>query len=155
MSANRSLAKQRGFTLVELMIVVLLMSIILGISVPSYRAYTLRAGRIDASNVLLRIAAAQERFYLQNGTYASDAELTVDPPNGLGFGSGKSAHGYYDLAIAPDANGLTIGYAVTATVDPAGNQKGDADCGSLSIDQNGRRGANGGYVAAVVEKCWR
>ncbi len=155
MSANRSFSRQQGFTLIELMIVILLMSIILGISIPSYRAYTLRAGRTDASSALLRIAAAQERFYLQNGTYAGNGELALAPPNGLGVATGKSERGYYGLAIAPDAAGLPIGYTVTATVDANEKQKGDADCNSLSINQNGRRGANGAYVAAVVEKCWR
>jgi type IV pilus assembly protein PilE len=155
MSAKKLSLKERGFTLVELMIVVLLMAIILGISVPGYRAYVLRAGRADAGQALLRIAAAQERFYLQNGTYAGDADLAVDPPNGLGVTDSKSERGYYDLAIAPDAAGLAVGYSVTATVDATGNQKGDGECGSFSIDQNGRRGANGGHVAAVVEKCWR
>jgi len=155
MSANRSFSRQQGFTLIELMIVILLMSIILGISIPSYRAYTLRAGRTDASSALLRIAAAQERFYLQNGTYAGNGELALAPPNGLGFSTGKSERGYYGLAIAPDAAGLAVGYAVTATVDANEKQNGDADCNSLSINQNGRRGANGAYVAAVVEKCWR
>jgi type IV pilus assembly protein PilE len=147
--------KQTGFTLIELMITILLISIILGISVPSYRSYVLRAGRTDASTALLRVAAAQERFYLQNGTYAGNGVLAVDPPNGLGIANSKSERGYYDLAIAPDAGGLTIGYIFTATVDATGKQKDDSDCTSISIDQNSRRGANGGYVAAVVEKCWR
>ncbi len=155
MSAYRYDSTQRGFTLIELMIVILLMSIILGISIPSYRSYTLKAGRADASSALLRIAAAQERFYLQNGTYASNAQLAPAPPNGLGFAGAKSERGYYDLAIAPDVGGLPIGYTVTATVDPAEKQKGDPDCTSLSINQNGQRGANGGTIPAVVEKCWR
>jgi len=155
MFAQRSSSTQQGFTLIELMIVILLMSIILGVSIPSYRAYTLRAGRSDASTALLHLAASQERFYLQNGTYAGNAALAVDPPNGLGFTNSKSRHNYYDLAIAPDAAGLTVGYVATATVDANEKQRGDADCNSLSIDQNGRRGANGGYVAADVEKCWR
>ena len=155
MIAKRSSLRQQGFTLIELMIVILLMSIILGISIPSYRAYTLRAGRSDASSMLQRIAAAQERFYLQNGTYAGNGVLAVDPPNGLGVTNSKSERGYYDLTIVPDAGDLAVGYVVTATVDAAGKQRGDADCNSLSIDQNGRRGANGGYVATVVEKCWR
>ncbi len=150
-------AKNTGFTLIELMIVVLLMAIILGISIPSYRAYTLRAGRADASSALLRIAAAQERFYLQNGTYAGDGDLAVAPPNGLGIADSKSERRYYDLAIVPDPDtaDLAVGYILTATVDAAGKQRGDADCASLMIDQNSRRGANGGYVAAVVEQCWR
>jgi len=155
MFAQRTSLSQQGFTLVELMIVVLLMAIILGISIPSYRSYTLKAGRSDASGALMHISASQERFYLQNGTYASDALLDAAPPAGLGFLDKTSVRGYYDLAIAPHANGLAIGYVVTATVDPNEDQRGDADCNSLSLDQNSRRGANGGYVPAVVEKCWR
>ena len=147
--------RQQGFTLIELMIVVVVMSIILGIAVPSYRSYTLRAGRIDAVGALLRIAAAQERFYLQNGVYASNAQLKLAPPDGLGFTAGKSARSYYDLAIVADGGGLTIGFSATATVDSDEKQGSDSDCTAFSLDQNGRRGANAGHVAAVVEKCWR
>ena len=155
MRARTLTTRQQGFTLIELMIVVLLMAIILGISVPGYRAYSIRAGRTDAGQALLRLAAAQERFYLQNGTYASDAQLAVDPPKGLGFSNSKSEREYYDLAITPDAGGLAVGYTATATIDTDSKQKGDDECDSFTIDQNGRRGVNGGHVAAVVEKCWR
>ena len=147
----------RGITLIELMIVILLMSIVLGLSIPSYRDYTLRAGRTDATNALLRVAAAQERFYLQNGTYADDAALAINPPNGLGFTDAKSQYRYYNLHITsdPSEDALTVGYTATATVDAAGKQKGDSNCPSLSINQNSRRGANGGYEVDVVEACWR
>ncbi|MAF83785.1 MAG: hypothetical protein CL797_06740 [Chromatiales bacterium] len=155
MSTKHYSSRQQGFTLIELMIVILLMSIILGISIPNYRAYTLRAGRSDATSALMRIAAAQERFYLQNGTYAGNAALALDPPNGLGFTNSKSGHSYYDLQIAADAGGLTIGYSASATVDAAGKQRDDPDCNSMSINQNGQRGANGGFIPAAVEKCWR
>lgn len=148
---------QKGFTLIELMIVVLVMSLVLGLSIPSYRNYTLRAGRTDATNALLRIAAAQERFYLARGQYAtSAAELTAAPPNGLGFTGAESERGYYDLTVAVGPSGqAAVDYTATATVDTASNQKDDPDCTSLSVDQSGRRGANGGYVPATVEKCWR
>lgn len=147
---------QRGFTLIELVIVILLMSIVLGLSIPGYRHYTARAGHIDASNALLRIAAAQERFYLQNGTYADNGALAINPPIGLGFTDAKSLLRYYDLHITSDPaiGALTVGYTATATADADGTQKGDADCTSLSINQNGRRGANGGYEVDAVETCW-
>lgn len=150
-------SQHKGFTLIELMIVVLVMSLVLGLSIPTYRNYSLRAGRADASNALLRIAAAQERFYLAQGQYAtSAAELTAAPPNGLGFTGAKSERGYYDLTVAVGPSGqAAVDYQATATVDTGSNQKDDSDCTSLSVDQSGRRGANGGYVAATVEKCWR
>ncbi|HJP39337.1 MAG: type IV pilin protein [Gammaproteobacteria bacterium] len=155
MSKTQYFSGQQGFTLIELMIVILLMSVILGISIPSYRAYTLRAGRSDAIKTLLSVTAAQERFYLQNGTYAGNAALALDPPNGLGFTNSKSELGYYHLLIVDDTGGLTIGYTVIATVDAANKQKGDLECYFLNINQNGQRGAMGGYVPSVVERCWR
>ena len=75
-----SFKNTRGFTLVEIMTVVLLLSILMGLSIPGYRQYVRRANRTDATTDLLRLAAAQERFYLQNGTYATNAELAPAPP---------------------------------------------------------------------------
>ena len=71
---------QTGFTLVELMIVVLIGSILIGVGLPSYRNYGRRASRADGTMALLKIASSQEKFYLQNGTYASTAQLVVAPP---------------------------------------------------------------------------
>ena len=147
--------QQKGFTLIELMIVVLLISIILGVAVPSYRGYTLRTGRTDAAIALLRVAAAQEKFYLQNGTYATNAQLSLDPPAGLGFTASKSERGYYALTVAPDAAGLAVGYTASAAPIAGEKQATDPDCTAFSIDQSGRRGANNGYVPAAIEKCWR
>ena len=146
---------EKGFTLIELLVVVLIVSTLFGLSIPGYRQYVLRSGRADAVNALLRVAAAQERFYLQNGIYATNAQMQAVPPAGLGFTTAASERGYYDLAITPDAAGLTIGYMVTASVDASDKQKDDTACVSMSVDQNGRRGVNGGYVPADVEKCWR
>lgn len=147
--------RQIGFTLIEMMIVLLIASIILTAAVPGYRQYVLRAGRVDATNALLRVAAAQEKFYLQNGVYAANSALAAAPPAGLGFTASQSDRGYYNLAITPSAGGFTVGYTVSATTEPAEKQKDDTDCTAFSLDQSGRRGANGGYDAATVEKCWR
>ncbi len=149
--------KQTGWTLIELMIVVMLASLLMAIAVPGYRQFSQRAHRTDATIQLMRVTAQQERFYLQNGTYASNAQLTLAPPAGLGF-TGTSDRGDYTIAIAPDAAGLAVGYTVTATPIAAGSggtQSDDTDCTSFIVDQNGRMGANGGYVPAEVEECWR
>jgi len=62
---------QTGVTLLELMTVVVIIGVLTSIAIPSYRRYTLRAQRSDATAALLRIAAAQEKFYLQNNTYTT------------------------------------------------------------------------------------
>lgn len=145
----------KGFTLTELLVVVLIVTVLMGIGLPGYRDFVLRGGRTDATTALMRLAASQEKFYLQNGIYASNAQLAVAPPAGLGFSGSKSDHGYYALAIAPAAAGLAVGYTASASVVGTEKQADDGDCTAFSIDQNGRRGANGGYVPAEVEDCWR
>lgn len=133
------------------------MSIIMALSVPGYRQYSRRAHRADATIELMRLAAAQEKFYIQSGSYAGSTQLTATPPLGLGH-SGISERGDYRLSIAPHADGLGVGYTATARVLPralGGTQEDDSDCTSFSIDQNGLRGTNDGFVAADIDECWR
>ncbi len=69
--------RQNGMTLIELMIVIIVLGIIVAVGIPSYRSYIMRANRVDATSALLRLAANQERFYMQNNTYASNAQLAA------------------------------------------------------------------------------
>ena len=140
--------RNRGFSLVELLIVVLLMSLIMGIGVPGYRQYTQRAARADATSALLRLAAAQERWYLQNGTYATNAQLAAAPPAGLGFTGGKTERGYYDLQITA-ANALA--FTIQATPAAGQPQTTDADCQAFGMDERGQK-TSGPQGIAV---CWR
>ena len=144
-----------GFTLIEMMVVVLLLSIIMGLSIPGYRQYVQRASRTDATSDLLRLAASQERFYLQNGTYATNAELAAAPPMGLGFTGGKTKRGYYNVAITV-ANATR--FTATATADGGEKQKDDHKCETFRINESGLREAadsGGSYSAAIAEECWR
>ena len=61
-----------GFTLMELMITLAIVALLAAIAVPSYREYIIRSNRIDATSALLKIAAAQEKFFLQNNSYATN-----------------------------------------------------------------------------------
>lgn len=132
--------KSRGFTLIELMIVVIVAAILVAIAVPSYRQYVLRSHRTEAKAALLNLAAAQEKFYLQNNTYTE--ELADAPPDGLGIPA-TTEHGYYTIAIAAGADETAFAATATAT----GSQASDTHCASFSIDQAGVR-------TATNADCW-
>jgi type IV pilus assembly protein PilE len=77
----KSVCRNRGVTLVELLMVIVIIAILSSIAVPTYRSYVLRAQRTEATATLLRVQAAQEKFFAQNNIYAAD--LAAAPPAGL------------------------------------------------------------------------
>ena len=68
----------RGFSLIELLVVVVIVAILGLVAIPSYRQYNIRAQRTEAKTALLRLAANQERFYLQNNSYSTEWRLIPD-----------------------------------------------------------------------------
>lgn len=137
-------SRQSGFTLVELMITVVVMAILASIAVPSYGRFVQRANRSDATAELLRLAAAQERFYIANNTYTANLAA---PPAGLG-GGGASERGYYTITVtAADVNGFTIQAVPTA----GSKQASDAECQTFTINEQGIQTSGPG----TVEDCWR
>jgi len=128
--------RARGFTLIELMIVVAVIGILAAVAYPSFQESVRKAKRADAKEALLRIQLAQEKFRANNPTYAAsltNAPDAADPANrGLGFLSTASVKGYYNLAIvgAPTATSFTA----TATMrTPALGGFSDAKCPVMSI----------------------
>ena len=132
----------RGVTLIELMIVVVVISILGVIAVPSYRDYMQRAQRVDATATLLRVAANQERFYLQNNTYTNNlVAVGVDA-------TGVTDKGLYTIDI-PVANANTF----TVRAVPAGGSpmNADADCQTFSLTAQGVRTTG----PEPVDDCWK
>ena len=134
-----------GFSLVELLVVVVIAAILGMVAIPSYRQYTIRAQRTEAKTALLRLAANQERFYLQNNTYSAD--LTA-----LGFPLGISENGVYTLNI-PAADTNT--YQATAVPTPGGGTNGrsmtsDGECTQGTMDAQGWRTAR----PDPENRCW-
>lgn len=127
-----------GVTLMELMLVVAIVGLLAIIGVPTYRQYMMRTHRTEAKSALLRIAADQERFYLQNNRYATTfVELNTFP-------GGVSENSVYTLTLAVPTP-LT---AFTASAAPrAGggtngvDQTVDAECATFTINAQGIRTA--------------
>lgn len=131
-----------GFTLIELLIAVTIIGVLAAIAVPAYNQYVRRAQRVDATAALLRIQSAQERFYLNNNSYADSAE---------DLGITETENGYYTLAI--DSETPTTSYTATATA--TGGQLADTDCQVFTVTEQGTRtsvDADGADSSAV---CWR
>lgn len=116
----------RGFTLVELMIVVAVIAILAAVAIPSYGRYAYRARRVDGKELLLRIANAQERYYATFNRYGALTDIGYTNP-------ASSEKSYYSVKLAP---ATSTAQSYTATANPAGAQTKDV-CGALSIDNAG------------------
>ena len=140
---SHEMRAQRGVTLIELMIVIVIVAILGNLAMGSYRRYMLRANRVDATGTLLRVQVEQEKFFLQNRRYVSTAaELAALPPAGLGF-TATTDGGHYTLSIV----GTNTTYTVTATADTQQSQ--DTGCATFSINEQGTR------TPATASGCWR
>ena len=71
----------RGFTLIELMIVIVIVGILFAIALPSYQSSVLRGHRADAQGILMDISAREERFMAQNNTYTTDINTAAGRSN--------------------------------------------------------------------------
>jgi type IV pilus assembly protein PilE len=125
--------KTRGFTLIEMMIVVAIIAIIAAFAFPAYQRYGQRARRADGKELLMRVAAAQERYYTNFNRYAT-SPLTA--ATSLGLSSLTSQRGYYTITSANGATGNTQSYVLTATPVAGGAQAQDK-CGALGVNNTG------------------
>jgi type IV pilus assembly protein PilE len=124
------------------MIVIVIVGVLLGISVPAYQGYVLRSHRADGHSSLLDIAARQERFVAQNNTYTTE----ISAANGLGLGRTTSPEGYYNMSVAACGGGTIANcYVITATA--AGRQVNDTDCLTITYDSAGTK-------SGTTAECW-
>lgn len=145
------MVKQKGFTLMELMIVVAIIGILAAIAYPSYQSYVLRSGRTDGQAWLMRIMQAQERFYSQNQTYTANLGA-----GGLAMGGNANAaviseDQRYSITAAACTD-LTIANCVVLSAAPRGAQAQDNECGTLTLNSRGTKGEGG--TAASFQDCW-
>lgn len=137
----------RGVTMIEMLVVLVVVGVLAAIALPAYRQHMVRVNRTEATTLLHEIAAAEERYYLQQGRYT--ASINAGSPAGLGLGSPMLARHYaFDVALAADAQS----FIANATPIRGRGQDSDEDCLAFSLDHRGRRGVSGSRDTA---HCWR
>jgi type IV pilus assembly protein PilE len=127
---------QRGFTLLELMVVVTIIAILASIAIPSYQQSVLRGRRADARVAMNNLATRLERCFTQFGAYdAEDCE--IESP-------ADSPEGFYAVSVERDATTYTL------SAEPQGGQADDSACGTLAVTNTGARSADG----EAPDHCW-
>lgn len=133
-----------GLTLIELMTVIVVVAILGSIATNSYRSYLLRTNRTEARMALLRVQAAQEKFFLQNRRYAEDDELSTAPPDGLGVPTTSTPGSFYSISISEHTDTTYTAKAVAIN----GQTADKAECQVLTINEMGAR-------TPSSSDCWR
>lgn len=139
--------KQFGFSLIELMVVLVVIGILAGAVYPSYVEFVARGQRNEGQVALLAFANAMERYYTTNNTYRGAAVGGADTgtPAATTFAAEAPLDGAektYDLSIqAADATSYTL------AATPKNSQSGDY-CGTLTVSSTGARGA-------LQADCWK
>ena len=127
---------ERGVTLIELMITLVVLSIIVAVAFPAYTAYAQRARRTDGTAALNKATMAMESWRANNATYTG------------GSVAGESEQRFYDVGVTITNGGL--GYALTAT--GKGAQAKDSKCVTLTLNSQGTKGYTGSALDAAT--CW-
>lgn len=135
--------QMKGFTLIELMIVVAVIGILAAIAYPSYQEHVRKSKRADAQAALMELSHFMERYYTANGRYLQGDGTKPALPFSKTPKDGSAEN--YSLALsAADA----FSYTLTAT---AKNSMADDKCGNLTLTNAGVKNSSKG----TMTDCWR
>ncbi len=136
---------QAGFTLLELVIAMAVLTLLVTMAYPSYLEHMYKVRRADALGPLLDVVSRQEQYMLDHKQYAGNMTQ-------LGFAANPyiTPEGFYSVAVVTAGCGTSLCYRFTATPVSGKAQANDAKCTSLSINSTGSKNATG----SASTKCW-
>lgn len=142
----------KGFTLIEVMIAVVIVGLLTALAYPSYQEYVRRAARAEARTAMMRMAQLQERYFTDRSQYlaitAGDltSSTTLSAWSDANWSGTSYATRKYNLTVATANTNTT--FTITAT--PA-NGFTDPACGNLTLGSDGARSSSVGDAAT----CWK
>ncbi|WP_409524648.1 type IV pilin protein [Nitrincola sp. MINF-07-Sa-05] len=141
------MTKSKGFTLIEVMIVVAIVGILAAIAYPGYQEYIMKSRRGTAQACLLEMAQYMERTYTTNLRYNSaNAATTQTTLRSMGCASANGLNNFYTFNL-PEASFAANAFIIEAV--PQGIQATrDTGCGTHRINQLGGKSNTGS------DTCW-
>ncbi len=138
-----------GFTLIEVMIVVVIVGILASIAYPSYQESVRKTQRAEAKAALMEGVQALERYYSINGRYTTGATApltlaAVFPTTAPATGTAR-----YNIAV----QGAPTGNSFMLRATRAGTMAGDP-CGDYQVSHTGARTLNGMAASRTLADCW-
>jgi type IV pilus assembly protein PilE len=155
--------RNRGFTLVELIVAMVILATLAAIAIPSYSAYVLKSHRTEVKSALLDAASLEERYFSTSNTYTNDpAKLGYGvAPLPITVGNGQ----YYQIqsitvypAVAPSVpspGGTPATYVITAVPNPGSMQASDTDCWQWTVSSAGQQTAATQGGTDNTAACWQ
>ena len=142
--------RQKGFSAIELLLVIAIAGILAAIALPSYRDSVHKSGRTGAKGALLDVAMRQEQFFLNNRSYSSSlSALGLPDPYFVNKSADSVADaasgGVYKISL-DNATGTAYDAVATAVADQA-----DDVCGNFTLKSSGDKLVSGSAGAA---RCW-
>lgn len=137
------MSRDKGFSLIELMVTVLIISVLAAIAIPSYLDKVLKSHRTEAKTTLVDLAGREERYFNTNNQYSAapaDLGYTGAWPQTVGSG-------YYTVNVVVNNAVTPATYTITAT--STGNQTKDTPCATFTLTSTGQQTSSPNTSA-----CW-
>ncbi len=148
---------QKGFTLIELVVTMVIAAILAALAIPAYSSYVRKSHRTDAKTALLDMASLEERYFSTQNVYSQTwSDLGYSGTGAISIGSG-----YYTVAapvvtaaVAPTATSVGSPATYTLVATAVGQQLKDTQCYQFTVTSGGVRTSVDSTNTDSTAACW-